>query len=30
MIKEFIALRQSISSYLGDNEYVYKKKWVQK
>ena len=30
MIKEFIALRQSISSYLGDNDYGYKKKWVQK
>lgn len=29
MMKEFIALRQNISSYLGDNDYVYKKKWVQ-
>ena len=30
MMKELIALRQNISSYLGDNDYVYKKKWVQK
>lgn len=30
MMKEFIALRQNISSYLGDNDYVYKKDWVQK
>ena len=27
MMKEFIALRQNISSYLGDIGYVYKKKW---
>ena len=29
-MKEFIALRQNISSYLGDNDYAYKKKWIQK
>ena len=29
-MKELIVLRQNISSYLGDNDYAYKKKWVQK
>ena len=29
-MKELIALRQNISSYLGDNDYAYKKKWVRK